>query len=92
MATFEPLWIEADENLNGESIDPLLAYRVIPFCRAGPKVARHLLEAGQYTVEAIAETLGIKRKTVYGHLGYLDTGSQSVDQRAQGRVCGCCAD
>jgi len=33
------------------------------------KKAREMYEAGDYTVEAIAETLGVSRKTVYRHLG-----------------------
>lgn len=33
------------------------------------KKAREMYEAGEYTVEAIAETLGVSRKTVYRHLG-----------------------
>jgi len=31
--------------------------------------ARQMYAAGEYTVEAIAETLGVSRKTIYRHLG-----------------------
>lgn len=32
------------------------------------KVARQMYQAGEHTVEAIAETLGVSRKTIYRHL------------------------
>jgi len=33
------------------------------------KVARDMYAAGQHTVEGIAKTLGVSRKTIYRHLG-----------------------
>jgi DNA-binding XRE family transcriptional regulator len=33
------------------------------------KVARQMYDAKEHTVEAIARTLGVSRKTIYRHLG-----------------------
>lgn len=33
------------------------------------KVARQMYEGREHTVEAIAKTLGVSRKTIYRHLG-----------------------